>query len=79
MKRAFIDAEFPELKGGAFRQTATAEASNPKAAIAAAFRTLLKSPKLKAKRFTTINATIIISTVVEETSPSVTPTDPNGE
>lgn len=66
VKHAFIEATMPELKGGAARQSAHGEASTTKAAIARAFRNLLKTiPK---KRISVISAKISITTKIVEDS-----------
>lgn len=64
VRRVFIQATFPELKGGQMYQHAHGEASGTKPAIARAFRELLKTiPK---KRISVIKATISISTKLVE-------------
>lgn len=64
VKHVFIEATFPELKGGASRQSAHGEASGTKPAIARAFKNLLKTiPK---KRITVISAKISITTKIVE-------------
>ena len=64
VKHVFIEATFPELKGGASRQSAHGEASGTKPAIARAFKNLLKTiPK---KRISVISAKISITTKVVE-------------
>ena len=66
VKHVFIEATFPELKGGASRQSAHGEASGTKPAIARAFKNLLKTiPK---KRISVIKATISITTKIVEDS-----------
>ena len=55
-----IDAQFPELKGGACNQRGRGKGSSLKAAGAAAWRDLLNQPKLKRKRFTQLTANISI-------------------
>lgn len=70
VRHVFIEATFPELKGGQMYQHAHGEASGTKPAIARAFRELLKTiPK---KRISVIKATISISTkYVEDTNVNV--------
>lgn len=64
VKHVFIEATFPELKGGASRQSAHGEASGTKPAIARAFKNLLKTiPK---KRISVISAKISITTKTVE-------------
>jgi hypothetical protein len=64
VKHVFIEATFPELKGGASRQSAHGEASGTKPAIARAFKNLLKTiPK---KRISVISAKISITTKIVE-------------
>lgn len=66
VKHVFIEATFPELKGGASRQSAHGEASGTKPAIARAFKNLLKTiPK---KRISVISAKISITTKIVEDS-----------
>jgi hypothetical protein len=60
VKHVFIEATFPELKGGASRQSAHGEASGTKPAIVRAFRELLK--KIPGKRVSVISAKISITT-----------------
>jgi hypothetical protein len=60
VKHVFIEATFPELKGGQMYQHAHGEASGTKPAIARAFKNLLKTiPK---KRISVISAKISITT-----------------
>jgi hypothetical protein len=64
VKHVFIEATFPELKGGQSRQSAHGEASGTKPAIARAFKNLLKTiPK---KRISVISAKISITTKIVE-------------
>ena len=60
VKHVFIEATFPELRGGQMYQSAHGEASGTKPAIARAFRELLK--KIPGKRVSIIKATISITT-----------------
>ena len=66
VRHVFIEAQFPELKGGAMYQTAIGEASTTKPAIARAFRALLKT--IPRKRVSVIKATISITTKIVEDS-----------
>jgi hypothetical protein len=64
VKHVFIEATFPELKGGQMYQHAHGEASGTKPAIARAFKNLLKTiPK---KRISVISAKISITTKIVE-------------
>jgi hypothetical protein len=63
LKVVNIDAQFPELKGGACNQRGRGTGSTVKAAGAAAWRNLLSQPKLKRKRFSTLTAVITVGTV----------------
>lgn len=64
VRHVFIEARFPELKGGQMYQTAHGEAAGNKAAISRAFKNLLKTiPK---KRISAIVATISITTKIVE-------------
>ena len=66
VRHVFIEATFPELKGGQMYQHAHGEASGTKPAIARAFKNLLKTiPK---KRISVIKATISITTKIVEDS-----------
>lgn len=65
LKHVIIEATFPELKGGKMYQSAHGEASTSKAAIARAFRELLK--KIPGKRISVIQARISITTKTIET------------
>ena len=66
LRHVFIEAHFPELKGGQMYQHAHGEASGTKPAIARAFKNLLKTiPK---KRISVIKATISITTKIVEDS-----------
>ena len=66
LRHVFIEAHFPELKGGKMYQHAHGEASSTKPAIARAFRNLLKTiPK---KRISVISAKISITTKIVEDS-----------
>ena len=70
VRHVFIEATFPELKGGQMYQHAHGEASSTKPAIARAFKNLLKTiPK---KRISVISAKISITTkTVEDTNVKV--------
>lgn len=61
MKNVFIDATLPELKGGAMYQVGRGTGTSAKVALARAFGQLLKQPKVKGKRISTIRATITIT------------------
>ena len=64
VRHVFIEAHFPELKGGQMYQQAHGEASSTKPAIARAFKNLLKTiPK---KRISIISAKISITTKIVE-------------
>jgi hypothetical protein len=64
VRHVFIEATFPELKGGQMYQHAHGEASGTKPAIARAFKNLLKTiPK---KRISVISAKISITTKIVE-------------
>lgn len=64
VRHVFIEATFPELKGGEMYQHAHGEAAGNKAAISRAFKNLLKTiPK---KRISVIKATISITTKIVE-------------
>ena len=65
LKHVIIEATVPELKGGKMYQSAHGEASTSKAAIARAFRELLK--KIPGKRISVIQARISITTKTIET------------
>lgn len=69
LKVVTIEAQFPEMKGGACNQRGRGEAGSVKAAAANAMRDLLKQPKLRKKRFSTFTAIVSIGqrTVEEET------------
>jgi hypothetical protein len=58
MKLAYIEATFPELKGGFSQRSGRGEGSNSKAAISRAVAALLKSGK--GKHFTTILCKIVV-------------------
>jgi hypothetical protein len=60
LRVVIIDAQFPELKGGACNQMGKGTASTIKAAGAAAWRNLLSQPTLKRKRFTRMSAIITV-------------------
>ena len=66
IKHVFIEATFPELKGGKANQSAHGEASTTKPAIARAFRALLKT--VGRKRISVIQARISITTKIVEDS-----------
>ena len=64
VRHVFIEATFPELKGGQMYQHAHGEAAGSKAAISRAFKNLLKTiPK---KRISVISAKISITTKIVE-------------
>ena len=64
VRHVFIEAHYPELKGGQMYQHAHGEASGTKPAIARAFKNLLKTiPK---KRISVISAKISITTRMVE-------------
>ena len=60
-----IDAQFPELKGGACNQRGKGMAASVKAAGARAFANLLRQPKLRRKHFTTFTAIVTVGKIVE--------------
>jgi hypothetical protein len=67
LKSVTIEATFPELKTGVMYQNGRGRGSSNRVAAANAIKNLLKQPGLKAKRFSTIKATISFGTVqVEE-------------
>ena len=59
MKVAFVEAFFPELKGGKINQSGRGEAANNKAAISRAFGDMFK--KIKGKRVSVIKCTITLT------------------
>jgi len=59
MKVAFIEAFFPELKGGKINQSGRGEGANAKAAISRAFGDMFK--KIKGKRVSVIKCTITLT------------------
>ena len=65
-KRVFIEAQFPELKGGFIYKEARGTGSSPKVAISRAFAALLK--QVRGKRFTSIKATLTIVKAQESAS-----------
>jgi len=60
LKVVMVDAFFPEFKGGAIKQRGKGVASTVRAAAARAMGDLLKQPKVKGKRFSTIQITMSI-------------------
>jgi hypothetical protein len=68
VRHVTVEAEFAELKGGKMYQVGHGSGSNIRAAAANAVRDLLKQPGLKARRFTTCNATFSFGIVLEDTS-----------
>lgn len=67
LKVVTLDATFPELKSGAMYQRGKGKASTVRAAAARALGDLLKQPKVKGKRFSTIKITMAIGQeLVEE-------------
>ena len=71
LKVVTIDAQFPELKGGACNQRGRGTGSSVKAAGTRAFSDLLRQPKLRRKRFSKFTAVVSVGqqAVVEETIP----------
>jgi hypothetical protein len=69
LKVVTIDAQFPELKGGAVNQMGRGEGGSVKAAMANAVRDLLKQPKLRKKRFTTFTAIVSIGQKLVDKEP----------
>jgi hypothetical protein len=69
IKVVTIDAQFPELKGGACNQRGRGTGSSVKAAGARAFSDLLRQPKLRRKRFSKFTAVVSVGqqAVIEET------------
>jgi malic enzyme len=61
-KVVLLDATFPELKTGAMYQRSKGVASTVRAAAARAMGDLLKQPKVKGKRFSTIQIIMSIGT-----------------
>jgi hypothetical protein len=61
-----VIARFNELKIKYAEQQGRGRGSTLQAAMGAAMRDLLKQPGLKAKRFTTFTATVLIGTEQEE-------------
>lgn len=70
IKVVTIDAQFPELKGGACNQRGRGTGTSVKAAGARAFSDLLRQPKLRRKRFSTFTAIVSVGkqAVIEETT-----------
>jgi len=60
LKVVMLDATFPEFKTGAMYQRGKGVASTVRAAAARAMGDLLKQPKVKGKRFSTIKLTMSI-------------------
>lgn len=69
MKRVYIEAHFPDLKGNCYG-TGRGEGSTVQAAIGSAVRDLLKTPKLRRKHLHSIKMTLSITSLlpVEDTS-----------
>jgi hypothetical protein len=63
LKVVIIEAQFPELKGGACNQRGKGTGTSVRAAAARAFTDLLRQKKLKHKRFTRLTAVISVGTV----------------
>ena len=65
-----IDAQFPELKGGACNQRGRGTGSSVKAAAARAFSDLLRQPKLRRKRFSRFTAIVSVGqqAIMQETA-----------
>jgi hypothetical protein len=70
LKVVTIEAQFPELRGGACYQRGRGTGSSVKAATARAFSDLLKQPKLRRKRFNRFTAVVSVGqqVVIQETS-----------
>jgi hypothetical protein len=70
IKVVTIDAQFPELKGGACNQRGRGTGSSVKAAGARAISDLLRQPKLRRKRFSKFTAVVSVGqqAVIEETT-----------
>jgi len=64
MKQAFVEAMFPDLRGGNIYKTGRGRGGTSRVAIARAFGDLLK--QVSKKRVTAIKATISITEVIEE-------------
>ena len=62
MKRAFVEATFPELPSGKMYHSGRGTGGSAKVAIARAFANVLK--QVKGRRITVIKATISLSEVV---------------
>jgi hypothetical protein len=60
LKVVTIDAQFPELRGGACNQRGRGTGSSVKAAAARAFSDLLQQPKLRRKRFSNFIAIVTV-------------------
>jgi hypothetical protein len=60
LKVVTIEAQFPELKGGACNQRGRGTGSSVKSAIARAFSDLLRQPKLRRKRFSRFTAIVSV-------------------
>lgn len=65
VKVVSITARFPELQGGAMRQTGEGRGSSLRVAFAAAGRNLFRQPKLKCKRFTQFTLAVTVGRVEE--------------
>jgi hypothetical protein len=70
LKVVTIDAQFPELKGGACNQRGRGTGSSVKSAGARAFSDLLRQPKLRRKRFSRFSAIVSVGqqAVIQETT-----------
>lgn len=67
LKSVTFEGEFPELKGGAFRQQGRGTGSTLKSAFAAAGRDLFKQKGLKGRRISAFTLTVSVGSVqVEE-------------
>jgi hypothetical protein len=68
LKVVTIDAQFPELKGGACNQRGRGTGFSVKAAGSRAISDLLRQPKLRRKRFSKFTAIVSIGqqAVIEE-------------
>jgi hypothetical protein len=60
LKVVIIEAQFPELKGGAYDQHGRGTGSSVKAAMSRAFSDLLGQPKLRHKRFSRFTAIVSV-------------------
>ena len=60
LKVVTIEAQFPELNGGAYNQHGRGTGSTVKAAMSRAFADLLGQPKLRRKRFSRFTAIVSV-------------------